>query len=188
MIYGLEDYTIDDNLIRRNPAKNTLKTVFSMAGGGNQYRYVDLTNVSDYKIQAGDVLEYEVFWEGANLSIGVDLFTTDGWTIRDGGMRDQNGYSPHPNSSSHNSLCQNKWYKRQIPLTVLPVGKTFNTFCIACEYDSTATITAYFANIVIKRNESIVKTIWTSGAVTTNPALNSGSNSHTFTPDVLKNP
>lgn len=162
---------------------NALRGVFSMSGGGNQYRYVDMTNVSDYVIQSGDILEYDLYWAGANAQVNLDLIAS-GWTLRDSGLTDQNGYSVHTSATTYNSLAQGKWYSRRIALTGAAVGKTIVNYCLVCENDATATQTGYIANVKIWRGGTVVKNIWLSGAITESVLLNNGTNSHTITPDI----
>jgi hypothetical protein len=49
----------------------------------DSYLYEDLTNVSDYTIQSGDVLEYEVYLPSPYQRAGVDLVSSDGVRLSD---------------------------------------------------------------------------------------------------------
>lgn len=119
-----------------------LQLVFSRPTG-SAYHYVDMTSVSDYVIQAGDYLEYDVCWEtpGAIL-IGMDFTLTDANEFRDSGAVDQNSVSVHP-STDMSTYATGKWYHRKIPFTAFTggssVGKTVSYFDVVCEFDGNNT-------------------------------------------------
>lgn len=128
-----------------------------LVGSGNLFDYADMTNVTDYVIQAGDFLEYDIYWVGSgNLQMSMDFMTADGWTLRDAGAVDQNGLGAHP-STDLSSKAYQKWYHRKIPFTTFyngaptasSVGKTVTNFCLVAEFEPAGTQTAYIKNIVI---------------------------------------
>lgn len=162
-----------------------LKGAFTMQALANAYRYVDLTNVADYTIQSGDILEFDIFWDDANAEVNLDLIAS-GWTLRDSGLVDQNSLSMHTSSYAHNTYTQGKWYTRRVALTGTAVGKVVSQFCIVCEKDEGGTFTGYLANVKIWRSGSIVKNIYVGGSVTENVVLNSGTNSHVLTANLSK--
>lgn len=127
-----------------------MRASFTVSGSG--YRYVDLSGISDYVIQAGDYLEYDVYWETANCLIAMDLTCSDGSEMRDSGATDQNGLSVHP-STNLNTQAFGQWYHRKIPITTLTggssVGKTLQYYDIVTEYDGSTTLVARFKNIAI---------------------------------------
>lgn len=125
-----------------------------LTGGTNQYNYADMTNVTDYTIQAGDYLEYAVYWVGTgNIQMSMDLHLSDGGSLRDAvGVTDQNGLSPHP-STDLSSRAYQKWYHRVIPITTFTngssIGKTLSVYNLVAEFDSAGTQVAYYKNIAI---------------------------------------
>lgn len=115
---------------------------------GSGYYYVDLTSITDYTIQTGDYIEYDVYWETANCLIAVDLTTSAG-TLRDtNGQPDQNGLAAHP-STNINTQAFGQWYHRKISLSGL-VGGTITNYDIVTEWDGGATtLVARLKNIAI---------------------------------------
>lgn len=163
-----------------------LKSVFSMTSAGNAYCYQDLTGVSDYTIQSGDVLEYDVYWTSSNDIIAFD-FNTTGGALRDKGASDQNGISTHPYAdlSGH---ALNKWYHRIIPIPASLVGKTIQKYDIACEYDVNGTKTGYFNNIYIRNGTNIAKVIYKQGSSTTNAVDINNPSTSTCAISVVQDP
>ena len=142
-----------------------LKGVYSMTAGSNSYLYDDLPSVSNYVIQSGDYLEYDVYWTSSNDMIAFDYTASDGSALR-GAASDQNGINAHPNSDI-SAYALNRWYHRKIALPAGHVGKTISYYDIACENDQTATKTAYLDNILITNGAGTVrKIIWNGGAIT----------------------
>lgn len=178
----IDDYRLDNNTLQKY--LNSIKAEFVMVASGNSYRYVDLTNVTDYTIQSGDILEYSLFWQGSGIRINIDLWGT-GFTLRDSGLTDQNGLGVHVNQDI-GAYCNGLFYKRQINLSS-KAGITLNTYCIACEHDASGTFVAFLSGIkIVDSSGNIRKMIWDSGSITPNVAIQSSSTSHTFTPNILK--
>jgi hypothetical protein len=125
-----------------------------LTGTGNLYNYADMTSVTDYVIQAGDYLEYDVYWVGTgNIQMSMDLHASDMTNLRDAlGVTDQNGLSPHP-STDLSSRAYQKWYHRAIPITTFTggssIGKTIAYFNLVAEFDTAGTQVAYYKNIAI---------------------------------------
>jgi hypothetical protein len=119
----------------------------------NSYRYVDMTSVTDYVIQTGDFLEYDIYWESNLARIAVDLVASDGSTLRDSTLaKDQNAVNSHPNTDL-TAYAYQKWYHRKIPITTLSsgngIGKTISNYFIAGESDVAGALTARIKNICI---------------------------------------
>lgn len=91
----------------------------------NAYRYLDLSNISDYVIQAGDYLEYDIMTFGetgqGSMLQGFDLEfdSPSGSQLRGSGITDQNGLTVF---GDHSAYSTNKWYHRKFDLT----GGAFN--------------------------------------------------------------
>lgn len=129
----------------------------ALFGSGNLFNYADMTSVTDYVIQAGDFLEYDIYWvDSGNIQMSMDFMTSDGSTLRDAGILDQNGLGAHPSNDLSSKTFQ-KWYHRKIPFTSFyngtaaasSVGKTVTNFCLVAEVDTAGTKRAYIKNIVI---------------------------------------
>ena len=121
------------------------------------YRYMDMTSVTDYVIQSGDYLEYDIYWNSNLAYIGLDLICTDGATLRDSSSTDQNNLTTHPATDLTN-YAYLKWYHRKIPMAIFwsgtanvsSVGKTISRYIIGAESESLGTaMTAYLKNICI---------------------------------------
>jgi hypothetical protein len=125
-----------------------------LTGTGNLYNYADITSIGSYTIQAGDYLEYDVYWVGSgNIQMSMDLHVSDGNNLRDSGATDQNGILCHP-STDLSSYAYGKWYHRVIPITTFTggssIGKSLNHYNLVAEMDTSgATSVAYFKNIAI---------------------------------------
>jgi hypothetical protein len=143
----------------RNGAGNYYSAAFNMASSPNSYAYYDMNGVSNYTIQSGDYLQYDILWTSTTDLVGFDYTCADGTTLRDSSSLDQNGLNAHPGMTI-SSRAYNTWYSRKIALPAGQVGKTISNYDIACEWDGTGTKTAYITNIRITDvNNSIRKTI-----------------------------
>lgn len=170
--------------------EDALDLVFSIVGGGaNDYHYVALSGISPYTLQAGDVLQYDVYWTKrgpAPQRIAVDLGGTLGGSpvlLRSSAAVDQNGLSVHPNTDL-TTRARETWYHREIPIPASFNGAAINTYIVASEHDAgagnTAKPRAYLRNIKITGTGGVLRrTIWESGnaapAFTTNLTTNAGN-------------
>jgi hypothetical protein len=126
----------------------------------NAYLYQDLTSVANYVIQAGDYLEYDVYWTDRNQRFAVELVASDGTKLRDLGAVDQNGLSSHPNTDLSN-YALGYWYHRKIHVPGIMVGKTISKYDIASESDVPGSYAAGVRDIYITDGAGTVrKTIW----------------------------
>lgn len=142
-----------------------LRLDFGMVAAASAYFYVDLNGVTDYVIQTGDVLEYDVYWPADGLvnQVAFDYTTGDAATLRDSGAVDQNGLSAHP-SADLSAHTDGNWYSRAIALPSAHVGKTIVNYDLACEYDAGGPVQALVRNIRITDGAGTVrKSIWTAG-------------------------
>ncbi len=159
---------------------------FDMTASANSYRYEDLTSVTDYVIQSGDYLEYDVYYTSSTDQIAFDYTTTDGSYLRNTGSVDQNGINARPGEDL-SAYALDQWYHRTIALPAGHVGKTISYYDIASEINTTTTQTAYFDNIRITDGAgNIQKTIYASGDsfthaahLSVNGAINSFANTST---------
>jgi len=115
---------------------------------GTSWQYEDLTSVSNYIIQEGDYVEYDIYLTASGDKFGFDYRTSDAYTLRASGMKDQNDKSAHPGTDI-TAYALNQWYHRIIPLNSTHVGKTVTYWDVACENDENQDRTAYFDNIKI---------------------------------------
>lgn len=160
------DTGYDANSIEVDPqfvdTGGTLKTSFYMRSGGNSYYYMDLSGVTDYVIQSGDYLEYDVLWSQADSYIAFDYTCATGEALRSSGALDQNSKSMFDIGAQ----ALNTWYSRKIAIPVGHVGLTISYYDIASELDSDNVKTAYFRNIRITDGVSTVrKTIYANTPV-----------------------
>lgn len=121
----------------------------------NSYVYRDMSTITDYVIQSGDYLEYDIWWNGSgNIRIAMDLTASDGSYLRGtaGAAVDQNGLLAHSDTDL-SSYATGKWYRRKIPITILlgtsSIGKTLQFYDLVCEMDTAGAYTARIKNIAI---------------------------------------
>jgi hypothetical protein len=136
--------------------------------GGNVYQYRSVNVDSTYAIRAGDRFEYDIFLPTAasteTARLGVDLITTDGSTLRDGGYSDQNGRAAHPNESP--SLPRGVWVHRIFTIgTGTPLaGKTAQNVYLVAEGDTGAVQSARLSNIRFTDSSGVMrKSFWAAG-------------------------
>ncbi len=139
----------------------SMRAEFDMNGSANSYRYEDMTSVADYQIQAGDFLEYDVYWSNSNGYISFDYTASDGTALRGAGFTDQNGIDAHP-AANLNTYALNKWYHRKINISAHQ-GKTISYYDIASENDSDVTVLAFLDNIKITDGTSATRKVVFSG-------------------------
>jgi hypothetical protein len=119
----------------------------SDATGGNHFMYYKVATLSRV-VQAGDVVEYDVFLENNVVGLGgIELYNTDGTSWRDApGWADQNGVLGHPNQDL-TPYAFNRWFRRRLPVPPSMVGKTIDHWDLAVEQDAPGTYGAYYDNI-----------------------------------------
>ena len=166
--------------------EDSLDLAFTIVGtGGNTFHYAFLSGVTAYTFQAGDVLEYDVYWPARRLvpqRIAVDLSTATS-SLRATAAVDQNGLSAHP-ATDLSAKAAGKWYARAIAIPASLQGSAITQYDVACEYDAaagpTAIVRGALRNIRITNGAGTVrKAIWMSGsaapAVTTHISSNAGN-------------
>lgn len=150
--------------LNRHPP-DALRCEFWMVANANAYLYIDLSSVTNYTIQSGDVLEYDVFWPTDSPTIkriAVDLVTAT-TQLRSESAVDQNALSSHP-TTDLSAYASGVWYHRTISIPVAMVGQAITKYDIACEYDAGATqLRAYVKDIIITDGSGTIrKSIWRS--------------------------
>ncbi len=150
-----KDYSIDD--------WSGLWCRFNMVASADSFLYVDLQGVTDYVVQAGDVLEYDIHLQDSLPKIGIDLICSDVSALRSSGAVDQNGLSCNPQTDI-DAHAYRQWYHRSIALPAGWTGKTIQYFDIACENDALGAYEAIVANIRITDGAGTTrKNIWSRG-------------------------
>jgi len=115
-----------------------------------------------YRIQAGDVLEYEVYIDkiSSQLQAGVDLYFQNGKALREYGVTDQLGTSSHP--WVYVLDAGDSWFHRKFDLSKI-AGETI----ASCELSIVGSLLeTYFmcvANIRIIRNGAVVCSFYEKG-------------------------
>jgi len=141
----------------------------------NTYSYDDFSSITDYVIQSGDYIEYDIFWTDVTNNISFDYFCSDGITnLRSSSAVDQNGLSMNP-ITDISSRCLNTWYSRKAALPVSHVGKTITQFNIAIDKSNLTSSSAWYSTAYIK-NIRI-----TNGSGTTRKLILLGTESSTTT-------
>ncbi len=147
--------------------EGTMNLSFGMIAATNGYVYIDMTSVTDYVIQTGDYLEYDVFWftnVPTEKRIAFDYTCSNGSTLRDSGAVavDQNNLSAHPRTDL-SAYASGRWYHRKIVIPSGHVGQTIIYYNLACEYDGGGTVAGMIRNIRITDGAGAVrKNIWSS--------------------------
>jgi flagellin-like protein len=142
--------------------RTVLKASFDMTASSNSSIYENLTSLSSYTIANRDNLSYDVYWTSSKDLVAFDFNTTDQTTLRGSTAKDQNNIAASP-AADLSAYALNKWYHRVIPIPAALNGKVIQFYDVACENDSTGTITSYIDNIMIMNGQSIVKKIYLSG-------------------------
>lgn len=135
--------------------------------GIGTYAYYDMTSITDYTVQAGDVLEYDL-WRGTNDYLAVDFGFTAGSPLRDSGAVDQNGQGTHPQVGLGGE-ASGQWYHRRISLAS-KVGSVINKFMLAEDNGGppAGAYTGRVRRVVITDGAGTIrKTIWNGGALPT---------------------
>jgi hypothetical protein len=159
--------TYDDNSQETDPefAGDFIIARYNMTNSANSYKYEDLTSVTNYVIQAGDYLEYDVWWNGVDDQFGFDYTCTDATTLRGAGYTDQNGQNAHPNTDI-SAFALGQWYHRKINIAG-HATKTIQNYDIVCEHDGNTRIIGHIDNILITDGAGTTrKTIYTGGTFT----------------------
>ena len=166
--------------------EDALDLAFTIVGAaGNTYHYAALSGITSYTFQAGDVLEYDVYWPARRLvpqRIAIDLATATS-SLRATTAVDQNGLSAHP-ATDLSAKAAGKWYARAIAIPASLQGSAITHYDVVSEYDAASGITAIvrgaMRNIRITNGAGTVrKAIWTSGSaapgITTHFSSNAGN-------------
>lgn len=136
-----------------DPAGGWIQALFNRtSGAGNNYQYVDTTSVIDYTVQAGDVLEYDVWLPTGSVLSGngcMDIGFSDATYL---------GFSPGPsistasdqngqaiNTGNLTAYANNAWYHRIIAFPSGTVGKLITKYDLVDEADVNAGAVSHYA-------------------------------------------
>jgi len=125
------------------------------------YSYISIAD-DQVKIQAGDFLEYDVFFDIISplSQAGVEMHCLSGRAMRDSITIDQNGLSSHPITNLLDAI--DSWYHRKMDLKNL-IGETLASVEVAFVAPIAGTYIACFKNIVITRYGRVVYEFYTRG-------------------------
>ena len=124
----------------------------------------------NFKVQAGDILEYDVYLADAVSGIGaVDGNFAGGGTVRDNpGISDREGIQAHPNGDL-SPYAAGKWYRRRLTIgTADNDGKTLSVLMLAAHPEkrlggADGTYTVCYDNIRFVRDGQTVLTVFGDG-------------------------
>jgi hypothetical protein len=140
------------------------KWVVVTTSSGSHYEYRDLTDVTDYTLQSGDYLEYDIYWTSTTDKTAFDLVCSDNTTLRDSGAVDQNSLSAHP-STDISAYANGVWYSRKIAIPAGLIGKTLNRYLIAMDgAPNSSTKTSYIKNVRITNGSGTIRKCIATGA------------------------
>lgn len=124
----------------------------------NSYHYDVYNNELEYTVQAGDTLEYEIYFplDETGASMDCRLSGTNGLPeLRHRPeVVDQNGMSAHPAGPLY-YYATRQWYKRVFNLQSL-VGETMSEWTIALENEGDRTTIVYLRNVVIRNSQGVI--------------------------------
>ena len=153
------------------PEGEVLVYTVEIAMGNEDFAYVftELPAVN-FKVQAGDILEYDVYLSDAVSGIGaVDGNFAGGGTVRDNpGISDGEGVQAHPNGDL-SPYAAGKWYRRRLTVgTADNDGKTLSVLMLAAHPEKRlggvdGTYTVCYDNIRFVRDGEVVLTVFGDG-------------------------
>ena len=156
---------VEEGAVRLSRPQEALMATFDIGIAVNGFMYLDLTDVTNRTILAGDCLEYDLFWapsaDNPDL-VAIDLGATDTTNLRNTAAVDQNGLSAHPGTDLTEAMA-GWWYHRKIDLAPF-AGKTVDKWLIGCESNGGATLQGLIKNVQITDGAgSQRKAVWMSG-------------------------
>ncbi|MGE5549880.1 MAG: hypothetical protein ACM3ZC_05025 [Bacteroidota bacterium] len=159
-----------------SPSGDVLKfTAVTDATAGTGKHFFWKINTDQYTFQAGDTIEYDVYLDTNIGGLGgIEIYTMSVNpldTFRgQAGWADQCGIGGHPNKNLTTRAYQ-QWYHRVLPVPATMIGIISRDFDLAVEHSGVSeTYVAYYDNIVIKNNGSVVKTVYADGQPSVNAA------------------
>lgn len=180
----------DETAYTNQDLANSYEIFIVNAGASVEYNYQQLTNLSNYVIQSGDYVEYDIYWTAAGSHIVPDFDTTTNYTFRDHGAVDQNGLSAHP-ATDISAYANGQWYHRKFALASAYFGLTVNRWLIANEAGTpNSTLTGWIKNMRITDGAGTVRRIVFTGFETGWTFSTYSSQNSTFvsfSPSVLAN-
>jgi hypothetical protein len=154
-------------------------------GGSGQYYLgtpVPLAAAA-YVFQVGDYLEYDIFWEGNQQFISVDLHYSTGSGGYLGSLAsDQNGLNNQP-STDLSSYASGIWYHRKVAIPSGFVGNSVDKWVITSTEGASGTFAAQVRNIQITNGSGTQRAqLWMGGQpVPTFTAITVPGGSSSFT-------
>lgn len=137
--------------------------------------------IGNYKVKAGDCLEYDIFISSSNPDnkAGVDiLFSSGNLNLRDSNTDDTEGINSHPGSGL--PCAVGKWHHRKIHLDKFE-DLSIITVELAEESNQPGRYITCYDNIVVTNNAMITKKIYITNNPQTNaPTISNYSNSLAF--------
>lgn len=150
-------------------ASNSLKLVATTdtQTSGNKYALWVFSTAS-IVVQAGDVVEYDVFLPTNTTGTGgIDIRNTDGTRFQESGWVDQNGLMGHPTADLR-ARAYNTWYHRTLTVPASMAGKTIKEWHVAAEADGVSvTSVALYRNVRLLRGGTPVVVAY-AGTMTAN--------------------
>ncbi len=130
-------------------------------GKGNFHVYHRISEKS-VKVKEGDKFRYDIFLpsDQPELKGGIDIQFTDGSTLRDSGIVDQNKLSAHGDSALDQAKA--RWYTRTFDLSPL-AGRVTSVFDIQCEADTPGVYVQILDNVVIESKDGWKTSIYENG-------------------------
>jgi hypothetical protein len=154
-------------------------------GAGGQY-YIGAPvplAAAAYVFQVGDYLEYDIFWEGNQQFISVDLhYSTGGGGYLGSLASDQNGLNNQP-STDLSSYASGIWYHRKVAIPSGFVGDSVNGWVITSSEAASGTYAAQVRNIQITNGSGTQRAqLWMGGQpIPTFTAITTPSGTSSFT-------
>lgn len=158
---------------RACPSRSVLRVDFAPSATGDGRIYGNMFGGGVLLAGQGDVFEYEIMWKDSNCNCGAEFEVGNVFRLRDSGILDALGYSPHSERNANMStVAFGKWYKRQFGLNAVE-GKYVDKFVLSAFVTPGSTVTAFFKYIRIVRGTEVRKAIFDSGSEppTVNPTF-----------------
>jgi hypothetical protein len=135
-----------------DPAAGYLKLDFSMVASGDSYLYYDMSDQPDYTIQAGDYLEFDVWWEAPGAFVEFTMSFGDGTELNDvlPVIFDTNGYGMGTGVNL-DPVAVGQWYHRKASLSSL-AGSTkqmIKSWDLSCDANGGGTFSGRIRDVQI---------------------------------------
>lgn len=117
----------------------------------DNFRLDYMSNLTNYVLQPGDYLYYDVLWSTATAGIGIGLRTSVGVIVGNNGEVDQNGVSAimGANLWPQMSVLHHHWYRRKIKILDGHIGQTVDLYFIGARGNAAGTYAGFLSNAFI---------------------------------------